>query len=730
MNSILDSARLAFVAIRAFGFRWVLFRLQYRLMLRFGLMERHSVAREWFTVPLAHWLTNSSLAEPKAYLDFRRSKAPVFFVAARDRAQYAPLLAAFDKAGGDAVAAADRLINGMWTWFGAINVQAGTPPDWHRNPLTGLRAPTDIHWSRLPDFAFGDIKMIWEPSRFGAAYLLVRAAWRTGDDRYAEQFWRLVEDWREHNPPDLGVNWKCGQETSIRVMAWIFGLYALIESPASTPIRVAMLGAMIAQSGARVEANLEYALSQFNNHGVSEGVGLFTIGTLFPEFQSAARWKNMGRKVLESLSRSLIYDDGAFSQHSVNYHRLMLHDYLWSIRIAELNGEPLSAELQARVRLAAELLEGFQDTTTGQLPVYGANDGSLIVPLSNCAPDDYRPVLQAARAILHYNRAYAEGRWDEEALWFAGPAALNAPLRPLTQRALWADAGGYYTLRSGTGFAFVRCATFRHRPGHADELHVDLWMDGVNVALDPGTYGYNADVPWAKDFECTASHNTVTVDGLNQTSKVSRFLSYPWPQGRVRSTPADAGATPVAYWEGEHSAYSRLSNPASHRRAVIALNNAAWIVIDGLSSTAAHKYRLHWLIADAKHKWNDNTGALELQLSSQMYYLRIGTAAEGAKASLIRAEKDGARGWRAPGYGQRTPALSVALEVRATATWCWSVFTTSPVEVTCAGNELTLISDKWRADVVVDVSGIGSLARATWNPISVSPVEIVSGKRE
>ncbi len=116
----------------------------------------------------------------------------------------------------------------------------------------------------------------------------MRAYWRTGEERYAELFWQLIEDWRAQNPPQQGPHWKCGQETSLRVMAWCFGLYGFLDSQSTTAARVAMLAQMIALSGQRIAANLDYALSQRNNHGISEGMGLWTIGTLFPEFRSCS----------------------------------------------------------------------------------------------------------------------------------------------------------------------------------------------------------------------------------------------------------------------------------------------------------------------------------------------------------------------------------------------------------------------------------------------------------
>ncbi len=184
---------------------------------------------------------------------------------------------------------------------------------------------------------------------------------------------------------------------------------------------------MIAVSGERIEGNIGYALSQRNNHGIIEAVGLWTIGLLFPELRKAEQWREKGRRYLEEQGKSLIYEDGSFSQHSVNYHRLMLHGYLWSLRLGDLNGHAFSDDLKGRVKRAGEWLNHIRDDVTGQVPNYGQNDGALILPLNNCDYLDFRPVVQAANYYFAGERLFEAGSWDEDLLWLFGPDALSRP---------------------------------------------------------------------------------------------------------------------------------------------------------------------------------------------------------------------------------------------------------------------------------------------------------------
>ena len=242
---------------RHFGTNWLWFRAQYALQQRTGMVKRQSPAIPWDQQPLATFLKEKSLADPTQYALYRRSAAPKFFFDPTKQTAYQPLLQQWDSQTASPVLQAAEVKAGILRYFEHTPAAIGCPPDWHRNPFTNQVAPADRHWSEVADFGYGDIKIIWEPSRFGFVYALVRAYWRAGDEQYAELFWQLVEDWRLHNPPQLGPNWKCGQETTFRVMAWCFGLYGFLNAQASTPERIVMLAQMIAVSGQRILANID-----------------------------------------------------------------------------------------------------------------------------------------------------------------------------------------------------------------------------------------------------------------------------------------------------------------------------------------------------------------------------------------------------------------------------------------------------------------------------------------
>src|SRR5690606_981336 len=96
--------------------------------------------------------------------------------------------------------------------YGGLAIGSDLPPDWHAHPLTGHRYPDDVHWSALSDAdpVAGDVKDVWELSRFGWLVPRLRHWAATGDDAVADGIWRVSEAWVAANPPYRAVHWMDG----------------------------------------------------------------------------------------------------------------------------------------------------------------------------------------------------------------------------------------------------------------------------------------------------------------------------------------------------------------------------------------------------------------------------------------------------------------------------------------------------------------------------------------
>ena len=192
---------LAWYLLRYFGPGWLCFRAWYAVRQRSGWFQRQLPLSAWEAQPLQQFLTDSSLGNPEAYLYYRRKNGSVFLFVPEQRLTFMPYLTTWDGPEAPQMSYARHIQRGELRYFEHTLASVGFPPAWHSNPFTSQQAPADRHWSQISDFGYGDIKVIWEASRFGFVYALVRAYWRTGEEWCAALFWQLVEDWRVQNPP-------------------------------------------------------------------------------------------------------------------------------------------------------------------------------------------------------------------------------------------------------------------------------------------------------------------------------------------------------------------------------------------------------------------------------------------------------------------------------------------------------------------------------------------------
>jgi hypothetical protein len=458
----------------------------------------------------------------------------------------------------------------------------GNIPDWFANPFGAHGgAQADQPWWTIDDFGGGDIKGLWELSRFGWVCALAGCAAK-GKAGAGERLNAWLADWAMRNPPYLGPNWKCGQEASIRVMHLAAAAVALAEDAEPLP----GLTALIAQHLARIAPTMSYALGQDNNHGTSEAAALFIGGSWLSAAGDArgAAWAATGRRWLEERAQHLIMADGSFSQYSVTYHRVMLDSYalaeLWRAR----RGLPaFTAALMGRLRAATYWLYAMVDPETGDAPNSGASDGARLLPFAATGYRDFRPSVQLAAALFQGQRTYPITVADGLARWL-GVTVPDTPAVPLAS-ASFAD-GGWQVLRTGRAMALLRVPNYRFRPSHADALHVDLSVHGMNLLRDAGTYSYNDPAMPDGDFAGTAFHNTISFDGADQMPRLSRFLYGGWLSAEdvepVQETPD--GITSAA-------AYRDARGNRHHRR--VTLSSRQLRVEDQISGLFAQA-TLHW----------------------------------------------------------------------------------------------------------------------------------------
>ena len=424
-------------------------------------------------------------------------------------------------------------VNTQWLnqqcFFGWIYKTKTEPPCWYQSVLTHkfVKKPMQPWWS-ISDFdnELGDIKGVWEASRFDWAISFAQDA-AVGNKESLIKLNDWLNDWCKNNPPYLGINWKCGQEASIRVMH--LAMTAIILKQHLTPTLT--LISFIRAHLQRILPTISYAMAQDNNHGTSEAAALFIGGSWLTcsGDSTGDKYYKKGRKWLENRAKRLIERDGSFSQYSTTYHRVMLDTFsMAEVWRKQLNLKPFSQHLYTKLSAASSWLYQMTQFENGDAPNLGANDGARLLPLTATDYRDFRPSVQLAAALFLKKRAYKEkGEYNLPLLWLG----LTLPKELLSkQNDFNFEQGGYLGLRARKNkvFAMLSYPKFHFRPSQCDALHIDFWLDGKNLLRDGGTFSYNAGEHYIRYYGGTESHNTVMFDRKDQMPRLSRFLLGNW----------------------------------------------------------------------------------------------------------------------------------------------------------------------------------------------------------
>ncbi|MBA6263215.1 heparinase II/III family protein [Colwellia sp. Bg11-12] len=471
--------------------------------------------------------------------------------------------------------------------FGWLNVDTSQPPNWLKAIDKEVIVKNNaMHWSQLNDFdlAVGDIKTVWELSRFNWLFSFSLSYIKTNKLEHIDTLNHWLNDWSFHNPINQGVNWKCGQEASIRVMHLATTAYLLNQEKKITTDLADFLYAHLL----RIAPTIRYAMAQDNNHGTSEAAALY-IGSVMLEkhvkYQkntAIKQWGKTGKYWLTNRAKKLIENDGAFSQNSVNYHRLMLD----TLSLAEFfrqqfNQAEFSSNYYKKIDKAIDWLQATVSKTSGKTPILGLNDGAQLLPVTPCNYVDYRPCVQWASSLFRSKIIYDKSHpLNQLRILLPTNNKVHKSTVPSATNALNTS---YQLLQNEHARCYMRTPNTKFRPACCDALHLDVWIDDENILLGTGSYSYNCEPKLQAYFTSVRSHNTVQFDQHEQMPKLSRFLYNQWIDSEVTK-------------KSEHHLCAQYANRLGHvhKREVYLLAKSLYITdsIDGVKDQATLRWHL------------------------------------------------------------------------------------------------------------------------------------------
>jgi hypothetical protein len=572
------------------------------------------------------------------------------------------------------IARAEPLVAHRLAVLGLEPTFLGEPIDWNRDHESGRRAP--LQFSPFLDYRdyerVGDAKLVWEPNRHQHLVTLARAYRATGDPRYARSVAAQLDSWLDQCPFGRGMNWRSPLELAIRLINWAWTLGLVRGSGAVAAELEARLRRSLAQHVAQIARRYSTG-SSANNHRIGEAAGVFVATSVWPGLEKAGRRREESLRILGEEILAQTHEDGGTREQAVGYHQFVLQFFLVVLAVARRTGQPLPDGYEPRLQSMLEFL-GALGEGGERLPMIGDADDGIVLDLG----DERDPAgWLAAGAVLFGRPDFKQwsGGYRETARWLLGREGgrsydaipTSAGARALTSRAL--PASGYYLLQGGEAgthravSVVFDCGELGFSPlaahGHADALSLTLRVGGRDVMVDPGTFDYFRSRAWRDYFRSTRAHNTVSVDGQDQSVMEGPFL---WgPRARARCLawePRPSGGRIVA----EHDGYTRLPDPVRHRRTLeLDASAGTLLIVDEIEGAGEHEIALHFHFAEDCRLQPEAPSRVRVAFAGGTLRLELDPR---LALAIAEAGEDPIAGWVSRGYHRKAPAPELVARAR------------------------------------------------------------------
>jgi hypothetical protein len=197
--------------------------------------------------------------------------------------------------------------------------------------------------------------------------------------------------------------------------------------------------------------------------------------------------------------------------------------------------------------------------------------------------------------------------------------------------------------------------------GHADALAFTLSVGGMEFLIDPGTYAYHTQGPWRRYFRGTVAHNTVRVDGVDQSVSGGNFM---WLKKARAGCSHWSTSAAKDLFEGWHDGYMRLGDPVMHRRR-IALDKLArrFRIEDVLEAHGEHQVELFFHCSERCSVIPTPEG-YALSQGPCALMLRLPRMA-GAVSRLYYGSDSPVAGWISRRFDHKQPTHTIAWRCRS-----------------------------------------------------------------
>ncbi len=455
------------------------------------------------------------------------------------------------------------------------------------------------------DWANPERSHLWNFNLHYLEFLIPLAAEyrRTGDQRYYACFRDNCLRWMEDNRDGAGDGWH-PYTISLRLTnLWVcmdgFGEILKQDEEFLGKLNDSMYAQYL-----HLQRRLELHL--LGNH-YFENLKAVLLGSLY--FGEQTVYDTYKKKLSEEIAEQIL-EDGVHCERSLMYHKIILEDVVRTAKAVSGCDPDFSGELLGTIRRMADAMDALES-------------GIGRTPLFNDAGDN---VARPMRALL-------KALEEEFGIVPSAPKVRSFP------------TAGYYCLENARMKILMDAGEIAPAwisgHGHCDALSFELSLDGCPVFVNSGTGQYQGE--FRPYFRSTAAHNTVVIDGQEQSEC--------WGEHRVaRRISQVSGSAGDGWVEG-----SLLTCRKKRQKRRMELNGGTVRILDTLQGQAQAYFHLappfHYTFGGRKVLVCAEDGETVCEITL-------------LKTDVLRIHREGTLSLYAPEFGemQRAQTLEVAWE--------------------------------------------------------------------
>lgn len=548
-------------------------------------------------------------------------------------------------------------------WSATLESESGSEP-WPQAYYSTIKVLHDpAHPSR-------DIKWCWELNRF-QHLLWLGAAWRlTGEELFARTAREHVESWLAEVRYPYGVQWNSNLEVALRALSWARCHILCRDSPAWDEGFLRVFLPALHVHGVHVDRELTVYHPQ-SNHLLGEASALLVLGSLYPLFRGADRWRERGARALADSVPRLILPDGVYAEQSTGYLGFAAE---FLIEVIHLTGSRTDVALSGVVNellLKALRFVGVLACDPADVPMIGDSDTGTAIGWQISDFWDFRRLPAAGAVLLDSPELAATvDEFPAEAWLLLGSHGHErfVSLREKAHERLDRNrvpsvcgfpSGGYTVSRDDTFHIIFDAGPLglepTHAHGHCDALAFNLSYGGLPLFVDPGTYAYNGPQDLRNYFRSSSAHNTVRIDGRDPSIPVGSFR---W----IRPfTVSDGPHCVMGQWRCFRGRVDL--GGAEHERFILHLPDRLVLIVDHLIGSGAHDVESNLHLAPSWRIEDSQTGVLSLHRDNRSIEIfRAGP--QPVVREVLEGSESPMGGWYSRYYGQMVPAPNLRWSYR------------------------------------------------------------------